>query len=205
MRVAWRTSGSARRQPPETAEWSTSLAPHQRTGRLPSRGWTLSARGSQGRRTARSGWDAGLNFGNTGLAWRPGSAAGQRAEKPTPRGICSPTSYGLNSRSRPSCEISSSCAWRLTIGVSTMDSRICQPSTASPALPGIPRQSRGASLIGLGGGSSPSTALPHSILSASTGEIEAARLAGMMAAKKAQIASATAATPSAIGSQLTTP
>src|SRR5205809_669283 len=45
----------------------------------------------------------------------------------------------------------------------------------------------------------------YSVRSAFMGEIEAARLAGMMAAKKAQTASAPAATPRASGSQLETP
>ena len=45
----------------------------------------------------------------------------------------------------------------------------------------------------------------YSALSAFMGEIDAARLAGMMAAKNAQMASALAATVSAKGSQLETP
>ena len=45
----------------------------------------------------------------------------------------------------------------------------------------------------------------YSIRSASMGEIDAARLAGIMAAKKAQMASALAANVSAKGSQLETP
>ena len=45
----------------------------------------------------------------------------------------------------------------------------------------------------------------YSVLSAVTGEIDAAREAGIMAAKKAQRARALAATVSASGSQLETP
>ena len=45
----------------------------------------------------------------------------------------------------------------------------------------------------------------HSVLSAFIGEIDAARLAGIMAAKNAEMASATAATVSANGSQLEMP
>lgn len=47
--------------------------------------------------------------------------------------------------------------------------------------------------------------LRYSVLSAFMGEIDAARLAGIMAAKNAQMASALAATPSASGSQLEMP
>jgi hypothetical protein len=47
--------------------------------------------------------------------------------------------------------------------------------------------------------------LHYSILSAFMGEMDAARLAGMMAAKKEQMARAAAATPSANGSHEVTP
>ena len=46
---------------------------------------------------------------------------------------------------------------------------------------------------------------PYSVLNALIGEIDAARPAGMIAAKNAHTASAPAATPSAIGSQNETP
>ena len=45
------------------------------------------------------------------------------------------TGSDLSSHTRPSGN-SSLCAWRLTIGVSWMDSRTCQTSTATPAKPG---------------------------------------------------------------------
>ena len=51
----------------------------------------------------------------------------------------------------------------------------------------------------------PRSALAYSFLSASIGEIDAARRAGMTAAKNADIASVAAATAKANGSQLETP
>jgi hypothetical protein len=51
----------------------------------------------------------------------------------------------------------------------------------------------------------PQTRLRYSILNAFIGEMDAARFAGMMAAKKEQIASATPATVSASGSHEETP
>ncbi len=54
-------------------------------------------------------------------------------------------------------------------------------------------------------GRGPDSGVRYSILSALMGEIDAARAAGTMVAKKAQIASAIAATLRAIGSQMETP
>lgn len=49
--------------------------------------------------------------------------------------VCIPISYGLGFHTRPSV-YSFSFAWRLTIRSFSMDSRISQTSTASPAKPG---------------------------------------------------------------------
>ena len=72
----------------------------------------------------------------------------------------------------------------------------CQPAAApcEAEMPGASKRQRSASLL-------VSQPRRYSVRRALIGEIEAARPAGMIAAKKAQIASAPAATLSAIGSQ----